>query len=244
MCTKLVTNDQSRASSFSARVTCQCLDSSTWSSIPAGSKCSAIGHRPGSPLRTCEANAEDAAAEGVTLSDSRGASRVLAAKEACPLACGACDACSSFPCENGGTCTATSTSAPAHHYLQQETCIAADMSSSTTTINAQCCGADDAECAGGLPTSCDAGCAASFLPFWASCGSAMQGAADYLGVVALCETWVAEQRAYQCACAKGWQGSNCADKNVSGFELVNSKVAITDDGKAFIEKALPAGAHC
>ena len=87
------------------------------------------------------------------------------------------------------------------------------MSSSTAAINVQCCGADDAECAGGLPTSCDPGCAAVFLPFWASCGSAMQGAADYSGVVALCQAQVAEEQGskFHCACAKGWSGTLCTE---------------------------------
>jgi hypothetical protein len=103
------------------------------------------------------------------------------------------------------------------------------MSSSTAGINIQCCGVDDAQCADGLPTSCDAGCAAVFLPFWDSCGSAMQGAADYSSVVALCEAQLAVEQssAYQCSCAKGWRGSHCADKDGGGSSEVRHRVMHT-----------------
>jgi hypothetical protein len=205
MCVKLVTNKQSAASSFSAEVSCRCQDSVKWSATARNCTAFAQG-APGSLFETCEKQAGQALATGTIVPDSRGIIRTLDAKEACPLACGACDACSSFPCQNGGTCTATGTA-----HLQKGTCATAEMGSSTAAINAQCCGADDADCAGGLPTSCDAGCAATFLPFWASCGSAMQGAADYSGVVALCEARIAAEQgtAYQCACEAGWSGVNC-----------------------------------
>jgi hypothetical protein len=208
MCVKLITNDQHAASSFSAEISCRCEDSAAWSVDHTGSNCSAFARGAlGSLFDTCEKQGENSDTDGVTVPDSRGVSQTLDAKQACPLACEACDACSSSPCENGGTCTTTSTTAPAHRHLQEKTC-------ATAGINTQCCGADDAQCADGLPTSCDAGCAAVFLPFWDSCGSAMQGAADYSSVVALCEAQLAVEQssAYQCSCAKGWRGSHCADK--------------------------------
>ena len=214
MCVKLITNDQHAASSFSAEISCRCEDSAAWSVDHTGSNCSAFARGAlGSLFDTCEKQGENPDTEGVTVPDSRGVSQTLDAKQACPLACEACDACSSSPCENGGTCTAASTAAPAHRHLQQGTCATAKMSSSTAAINVQCCGVDDAECAGGLPTSCDPGCAAVFLPFWASCGSAMQGAADYSGVVALCRAQVADEQAsgFQCACAQGWSGTLCTE---------------------------------
>ena len=130
---------------------------------------------------------------------------------------------------SGAQAMTTGTAAPAHRHLQQGACAAAEMSSSTAAINAQCCGADDAECAGGLPSSCDAGCAATFLPFWAACGSVMQGAADYSSVVALCEAQLAVEQssAYQCSCAKGWRGSHCADKDGGGSSQVRHRVMHT-----------------
>ena len=50
---------------------------------------------------------------------------------------------------------------------------------------------------------------------------------------------------HQCQCPSGWEGETCANNcSEHGFALVDSKVATTAEGKAFIEDALPTGATC
>ena len=57
----------------------------------------------------------------------------------------------------------------------------------TEAVNSACCGPDDGACTAGTPSTCDAGCAAAFLPFWGACErnfSPTLGVFD--GVVTMC----------------------------------------------------------
>ena len=74
--------------------------------------------------------------------------------------------CFEAPCLNGGTCSEPMTAEGGHHRHLQDICTGATVTARTGEINAQCCGTDDTACAAGIPTSCDSGCAAAFLPFW------------------------------------------------------------------------------
>ena len=80
----------------------------------------------------------------------------------------------SYECFNGGMCTVLDT-----------TCATAEMHRTITNMNAQCCGADDAVCSGGMPTSCDAGCASVFLPFWKTCGWQLGSEQEYANLVSV-----------------------------------------------------------
>ena len=125
-------------------------------------------------------------------------------------------------CQNGGTCVIEPPDLPQtvaggggsrrRRQLQNDpknpgSCALQDMTQRTAEVNAQCCGSDDGTCSGGIPTTCDAGCAAVFIPFWDQCGAAFaNGGVDFLGVLALCEE---RKRGYMCACAQGWDGIDC-----------------------------------
>ena len=126
-------------------------------------------------------------------------------------------------CQNGGTCVIEPPDSPQtvaggggsrrrRRQLQNDPknpgfCALQDMTQRTAEVNAHCCGSDDGTCSGGIPTTCDAGCAAVFIPFWDQCGAAFaNGGVDFLGVLALCEE---RKRGYMCACAQGWDGIDC-----------------------------------
>jgi hypothetical protein len=118
-------------------------------------------------------------------------------------AAAACDPCSpGNPCKNEGTCFIQHATGfiPAGGTRILQTgktpagkCDASTMASYAAEIDAQCCGADNAACSRKVPTSCDVGCAAVLLPFWADCFESIQfwdssaAAADFEKVVALCE---------------------------------------------------------
>jgi hypothetical protein len=68
------------------------------------------------------------------------------------------------------------------------TCSAADLPSRTDAITAECCDEPSEDCTGGYPRTCNAGCAALFLPFWDDCHSALgKDSRNFEPVVALCE---------------------------------------------------------
>jgi hypothetical protein len=93
---------------------------------------------------------------------------------------------------------------------QQHPCDMSTIASQSAAINRECCGAGDAACAGGVPASCDTGCAAVFLPFWASCGSVFPGAASYTPVVTMCHSPTPIMAvSFTCSCVANWQGDLC-----------------------------------
>ena len=85
----------------------------------------------------------------VCMSSKHGTACVDAEVDAfCSGDSGSTATCDSATCRNGGKCKAAG---GGNRILQ--TCSAANLSSSTAAVNNQCCGADDAACAKGMPTS-------------------------------------------------------------------------------------------
>ena len=100
-------------------------------------------------------------------------------------------------------------------------------------INDQCCGEDDHACVKGTPTSCDAGCAAVFLPFWRDCQRVLTSE-GLSTVVALCEA----APAYQCICADGWSGVESCDHPTGcdfGNPCKNGGTCVADGGDLHCE---------
>eukprot|EP01047_Picozoa_sp_COSAG01_P092341 COSAG01_NODE_23731_length_803_cov_9.666193_1_plen_167_part_00 len=54
-------------------------------------------------------------------------------------------------------------------------------------VQAECCDDPSEDCSGGAPHTCNAGCAAVFLPFWADCGAQLGPNPQYLSVVTMCQ---------------------------------------------------------
>eukprot|EP01046_Picozoa_sp_COSAG06_P046588 COSAG06_NODE_6623_length_2852_cov_4.446785_2_plen_96_part_00 len=68
------------------------------------------------------------------------------------------------------------------------TCNVATLPSRLEAITTECCDEPAEDCSGGYPQACNPACAAVFLPFWASCRSALGETSWQLKpTVALCE---------------------------------------------------------
>jgi hypothetical protein len=205
------------ASGFSFGMSCVCEDSAEWIDV-AGRHCARYG---GGGL-ACGAGLETRPQGSVP---STGL--VLSAEEACPLACGACatpepepepetDPCASAPCQHGGTCSVSDGLGGGHRRVQDGQCTLAQFSAQVPALNGVCCDDPGESCNGGLPTSCDVGCATVFLPLVNSCGNVLS---QFLqpnaqqSLVAQCQasqSLVARgDGSYQCACVGGWTGAHC-----------------------------------
>ena len=81
-----------------------------------------------------------------------------------------------------------------------------DLESRSAEVNRECCDEPGEDCTGGYPRTCNAGCAAVFLPFWSECESALgKSSRQFEPVVELCNAVVdsmtpslAEQLNVQC----------------------------------------------
>ena len=75
-----------------------------------------------------------------------------------------------------------------HRRAQTGTCIAEDLAARSQEIDTVCCDLPGEDCTGGTPHTCNAGCAAIFLSFWAECRSALgEDSGRFEDAVALCE---------------------------------------------------------
>lgn len=133
------------------------------------------------------------------------------------------------------------------------------MVASTSTINVKCCGSDNSACAAGVPTSCDRGCAAVFLPLWNTCGWVSESAKDQANlaqVAALCHAteWGAHGGSgssggtFTCACTSGYTGAQCetvtAARNCDGgaLHVGGGCPAFSISGAMNTNPNIPAGA--
>jgi hypothetical protein len=69
---------------------------------------------------------------------------------------------------------------------QQSSAQCGNMAARTQLVQARCCDEPMEDCSSGYPRTCNAGCAAVFLPFWAECGSLLGNAVVYQQTVSLC----------------------------------------------------------
>ena len=76
------------------------------------------------------------------------------------------------------------------HRRVQQACT--DLSTRIAAVNAQCCDEPTEDRGSGVPLSCNAGCAQTFLPFWADCSSQLGPSPAFLGVVAQCQATAAQ----------------------------------------------------
>ena len=68
------------------------------------------------------------------------------------------------------------------------TCTRDQMASQTAAINLECCDEPSEDCSGGIPHTCNAGCAELFLPFWRDCQDALgEQAARFRLTAAQCQ---------------------------------------------------------
>jgi hypothetical protein len=67
-----------------------------------------------------------------------------------------------------------------------------DLRARVDRVTAECCDEPSEDCSAGVPSGCNPGCAALFLPFWSDCettmgGSKFKGSQPFEPLVALCE---------------------------------------------------------
>eukprot|EP01046_Picozoa_sp_COSAG06_P007708 COSAG06_NODE_381_length_16594_cov_7.199454_3_plen_2083_part_00 len=64
---------------------------------------------------------------------------------------------------------------------------ACDLSTRTIAVNSECCDEPSEDCSSGTPSSCNVGCAAVVLPFFADCSAALgKGASNFEAFTAMC----------------------------------------------------------
>eukprot|EP01043_Picozoa_sp_COSAG02_P060240 COSAG02_NODE_7829_length_2831_cov_1.499268_4_plen_338_part_01 len=67
-------------------------------------------------------------------------------------------------------------------------CKMADLPGRTDEVTNECCNEPGEDCSGGYPHTCNAGCAAVFLPFWDECRAVLgQASSQFEPVARLCE---------------------------------------------------------
>jgi hypothetical protein len=82
-------------------------------------------------------------------------------------------------------CHATACAGHSGHRRVQDAGTCDDLPSRSVEVTTECCDEAGEDCSGGYPHTCNAACAAIFLPFWSECRSAL--GRQFEPVVALCE---------------------------------------------------------
>jgi hypothetical protein len=107
-----------------------------------------------------------------------------------------------------------------HRRMQSGTgdCDAGELPSRTAAITAECCDEASEDCTDGYPHTCNAGCAAVFLPFWADCRSVLgKGSTQFEGTVSLCEAAATEPGGTSLVQQLNLQ---CTDESLSEAECI------------------------
>ena len=107
-------------------------------------------------------------------------------------------------------------------------CDATTLSSHTDAITAECCDGPEEDCSGGYPHTCNAGCAAIFLPFWDECRLTLGKSISVFEPTALlCEevasTGLSIAERLNVECSDGTAGADCVPEcsaEVHGYVLL------------------------
>ena len=96
----------------------------------------------------------------------------------------------------------------------EPSCDSDEVSWRTDDINRECCDEPSEDCSSGYPRTCNAGCAALFLPFWAECRTALgKESGNFEPVVELCEAAASAApslaRQLNVACSDGTPAEEC-----------------------------------
>ena len=96
----------------------------------------------------------------------------------------------------------------------EASCDSDELSWRTDDIDRECCDEPSEDCSSGYPRTCNAGCAALFLPFWAECRTALgKGSQHFEPVVAMCEAAASDApslaRQLNVACSDGTPAAQC-----------------------------------
>jgi hypothetical protein len=87
----------------------------------------------------------------------------------------------------GGPGMGTSPNYNGGHRRAQTAGVCGNLAARINAVNVECCNEPSEDCSSGTPTTCNAGCAGVFLPFWADCGAQLPSSASFLPVVARCQ---------------------------------------------------------
>jgi hypothetical protein len=138
--------------------------------------------------------------------------RCTSAAVCCPGAPGACSVHGQCVAPSAATVPPPSPGGGHRRRAQssQQQCSASNFQVRSADINLACCGSQSGEndrCSGGVPSSCDARCAAAFLPVVDECRGTMEQlllSAKLRHLEAQCTA-----RVGNCACSAGWIGARC-----------------------------------
>lgn len=112
-------------------------------------------------------------------------------------------------------------------------CDSDEVSWRTGDIDRECCDEPSEDCSSGYPRTCNAGCAALFLPFWAECRTALGKSSQHFEpVVAMCEAAASDApslaRQLNVACSDGTPAAQCVPD--CGEELHGSLMLLNIEG--------------
>lgn len=199
----LVSDGATRHTSLRATVECVCEDSGGFEDED-GDGCSAYAQGSGPKHSTC--------ASLLAHTDE-------VARDACPLACGACEpeVCATSPCLNGGTCA---------HGGDSGTCHASDLAARTAMLTSHCCNEPTQDCSTGQPATCNVDCASVLVPYYLDCWQMLAANVDVLAAVQSVAQQCESTQSYRCSCIDGYSGSNCEVYRVPSMALTSQALIL------------------
>jgi hypothetical protein len=104
----------------------------------------------------------------------------------------------------------------------EASCDSDEVSWRTGDINRECCNEPTEDCSSGYPRTCNAGCAALFLPFWTECRSTLgKDSRNFEPIVAMCEAAAGAApslaRQLNVACSDGTPAAECVPDCCEGL---------------------------